>query len=54
MSNIVLSEGKDTAIRRIAQMMIQKQNIEIADLIFSTVMPQYGVQYENVNGKNAS
>ena len=32
MSNIVLAQGSDTTIRRIAQMMVQKQNMEIADL----------------------
>ena len=32
MANIVLQNGKDTAIKRMAQMMIQKQTQEIADL----------------------
>ncbi|MBI3520633.1 MAG: DUF305 domain-containing protein [Bacteroidetes bacterium] len=32
MSNIVLAEGSDTTIRRIAQMMVQKQNMEIIAL----------------------
>lgn len=32
MSNIVIAQGTDTTIRRIGQMMIQKQNIEITDL----------------------
>ena len=32
MANIVLQEGKDTTIRRMAQMMIQKQTQEITEL----------------------
>lgn len=32
MANIVLQDGKDTTIRRMAQMMIQKQTQEIEDL----------------------
>ena len=32
MANIVLQNGKDTTIKRMAQMMIQKQTQEIADL----------------------
>jgi len=32
MTNIVLPEGKDTTIRRMAQMMIQKQTLEISEL----------------------
>lgn len=32
MANIVLQEGKDTTIRRMAQMMIQKQTQEISEL----------------------
>jgi uncharacterized protein (DUF305 family) len=32
MANIILQDGKDTAIRRMAQMVVEKQTQEIADL----------------------